>query len=123
MISTEIEELVELCDRIAVMSRGEITGVVENDARGRGARRRADGGAREERAGEGSARHSWARRSLTAAVPIVLALVANGILLAALGRDPFTFYADMFQRGLLEWDGLSGEHHPQRAAAADRGRA
>jgi simple sugar transport system ATP-binding protein len=32
LISTEIDELVALCDRIAVMSRGVITGVVENDA-------------------------------------------------------------------------------------------
>jgi simple sugar transport system ATP-binding protein len=31
LISTEIEELVALCDRIAVMSRGTITGVVENE--------------------------------------------------------------------------------------------
>jgi simple sugar transport system ATP-binding protein len=31
LISTEIEELVSLCDRIAVMSRGAITGVVDND--------------------------------------------------------------------------------------------
>jgi general nucleoside transport system ATP-binding protein len=30
LISTEIDELVALCDRIAVMSRGAITGVVEN---------------------------------------------------------------------------------------------
>jgi simple sugar transport system permease protein len=43
---------------------------------------------------------------LIAAVPIVLALVANGILLAALGRDPFTFYADMFDRGLIQWEGF-----------------
>jgi general nucleoside transport system ATP-binding protein len=32
VISTEIEELVDLCDRIVVMSRGEVTGEVENDA-------------------------------------------------------------------------------------------
>jgi general nucleoside transport system ATP-binding protein len=32
LISTEIDELVALCDRIAVMSRGAITGVVENEA-------------------------------------------------------------------------------------------
>jgi simple sugar transport system permease protein len=44
--------------------------------------------------------------TLTAAVPIVLALVVNGILLAALGRDPFTFYADMFNRGLIQWEGF-----------------
>jgi simple sugar transport system ATP-binding protein len=31
VISTEIDELIVLCDRIAVMSRGAITGVVEND--------------------------------------------------------------------------------------------
>jgi len=31
LISTEIEELIALCDRIAVMSRGAITGVVDND--------------------------------------------------------------------------------------------
>jgi general nucleoside transport system ATP-binding protein len=32
LISTEIEELVDLCDRIVVMSRGELTGEVENAA-------------------------------------------------------------------------------------------
>jgi general nucleoside transport system ATP-binding protein len=32
VISTEIEELVDLCDRIIVMSRGEVTGAVENAA-------------------------------------------------------------------------------------------
>jgi general nucleoside transport system ATP-binding protein len=30
VISTEIEELVDLCDRIVVISRGELTGEVEN---------------------------------------------------------------------------------------------
>ena len=44
--------------------------------------------------------------TVVAAVPIVLALVVNGILLAALGRDPFTFYADMFDRGLIQWEGF-----------------
>jgi general nucleoside transport system permease protein len=43
---------------------------------------------------------------LIAAVPILLALVVNGILLALLGRDPFTFYGDMFERGLINWDGF-----------------
>jgi ABC-type uncharacterized transport system ATPase subunit len=32
LISTEIDELIALCDRIAVMSRGVITGVVDNGA-------------------------------------------------------------------------------------------
>jgi ABC-type uncharacterized transport system permease subunit len=44
--------------------------------------------------------------ALIAAIPIVLALVANGILLAALGHNPFTFYGDMFERGLIDWDGF-----------------
>jgi ABC-type uncharacterized transport system permease subunit len=44
--------------------------------------------------------------TLIAAVPILLALVVNGILLAALGRDPFTFYSQMFDRGLINWDGF-----------------
>jgi general nucleoside transport system permease protein len=43
---------------------------------------------------------------LIAAVPIVLALIVNGILLAALGRDPFSFYADMLDRGLIQWQGF-----------------
>jgi general nucleoside transport system permease protein len=43
---------------------------------------------------------------LIAAVPILLALIVNGILLAALGRDPFSFYADMFDRGLIQWQGF-----------------
>jgi simple sugar transport system ATP-binding protein len=30
VISTDLEELVALCDRIAVISRGRITGVVDN---------------------------------------------------------------------------------------------
>ncbi|PWU23270.1 MAG: ABC transporter ATP-binding protein, partial [Candidatus Rokuibacteriota bacterium] len=30
IISTDLEELLDLCDRIAVLSRGRITGVVEN---------------------------------------------------------------------------------------------
>jgi general nucleoside transport system ATP-binding protein len=32
LISTEIDELIALCERIAVMSRGVVTGVVENEA-------------------------------------------------------------------------------------------
>jgi general nucleoside transport system permease protein len=47
-----------------------------------------------------------AEATLIAVTPIVLALVVMGIVLVALGRDPFTFYADMFQRGLIEWEGF-----------------
>ena len=30
VISTDLDELLDLCDRIAVLSRGRVTGVVEN---------------------------------------------------------------------------------------------
>ena len=43
---------------------------------------------------------------MVAMVPIVLALVLNGIFLAALGRNPFTFYANTFESGVFEWQGL-----------------
>jgi simple sugar transport system permease protein len=39
-------------------------------------------------------------------VPAILALVATGLLLVILGRDPLEFYSDMLDRGLLEWPGL-----------------
>lgn len=39
-------------------------------------------------------------------VPVLLALIAGGGLLAILGRDPFQFYGDMLGRGLLEWSGF-----------------
>jgi general nucleoside transport system permease protein len=39
-------------------------------------------------------------------VPAILALVATGLLLVILGRDPVQFYSDMLDRGLLEWPGL-----------------
>jgi simple sugar transport system permease protein len=48
----------------------------------------------------------FADAALIAAIPIILALIANGILLAALGRDPISFYGDMFERGLIDWDGF-----------------
>jgi ABC-type uncharacterized transport system permease subunit len=39
-------------------------------------------------------------------LPAILALVATGLLLVILDRDPFTFYGDMLDRGLLEWPGF-----------------
>jgi ABC-type uncharacterized transport system permease subunit len=39
-------------------------------------------------------------------IPAILALVATGLLLVILGRDPVEFYSDMLQRGLLEWPGF-----------------
>jgi general nucleoside transport system permease protein len=41
-----------------------------------------------------------------ALVPALLALVTTGLLLVILGRDPFQFYGDMLDRGLLEWPGF-----------------
>ena len=35
-------------------------------------------------------------------VPVALALVAGGILLAALGRNPFTFYSDVWKYGVAD---------------------
>jgi general nucleoside transport system permease protein len=39
-------------------------------------------------------------------VPAILALVATGLLLVVLGRDPLEFYGNMLDRGLLEWPGF-----------------
>jgi general nucleoside transport system permease protein len=39
-------------------------------------------------------------------VPAILALVATGLLLVILDRDPLTFYGDMLDRGLLDWPGF-----------------
>lgn len=41
-----------------------------------------------------------------AVVPVLLAMFTMGILLALLGRDPFTFYTTMFRHGLFEWQGF-----------------
>jgi simple sugar transport system permease protein len=35
-------------------------------------------------------------------VPVVLALIAGGVLLAILGRDPFTFYSDIWKGGIQQ---------------------
>ena len=51
VISTELDELVDLCDRIVGhVARRASPAMVENEPGRRGAGRRADGGAREERA-------------------------------------------------------------------------
>jgi simple sugar transport system permease protein len=44
----------------------------------------------------------WAR----AVLPLVLALVIGGVILAALGRDPLRFYANVLNRSVLNWSGL-----------------
>jgi general nucleoside transport system permease protein len=47
-----------------------------------------------------------AEAGVTALVPVALAIVASGALLAIVGRDPFEFYANMFERGLFDWPGF-----------------
>ncbi len=46
-------------------------------------------------------------------VPVVLALVAGGVLLAILGRNPFTFYSNVWQGGIQQG---SWEDSAMRAA-------
>jgi simple sugar transport system permease protein len=43
---------------------------------------------------------------LASVLPIVLALVTGGVLLAILGRNPFTFYGDILEAGLLQSGGM-----------------
>ena len=122
VISTEIEELVDLCDRIVVISRGELTGEVENTpgveervgalmvARGRGTAREGPGGATRrgdaDRGGADRARAGRHRDPARGARARSVQLLRRHVRPRA---DPV--------------GGLSGEHHPQRAAAPDRRRA
>tara|TARA_Y100000588_G_scaffold80571_2_gene84582 strand:- start:4428 stop:5450 length:1023 start_codon:yes stop_codon:yes gene_type:complete len=39
-------------------------------------------------------------------VPIIMALVVGGLILFALGKDPFAYYEYVVQRGLLSWSGF-----------------
>ncbi len=39
-------------------------------------------------------------------VPIVMALVVGGLILLALGKDPFAYYEYVVSRGLLSWSGF-----------------
>ena len=43
VISTDLDELLDLCDRIAVLSRGRVAGVVDNGPNAQRRDRRADG--------------------------------------------------------------------------------
>ena len=39
-------------------------------------------------------------------VPIILALIVGGLILLALGKDPFAYYEYVLQRGLFSWSGF-----------------
>ena len=41
-----------------------------------------------------------------ALIPIVLAMIVNGIILAIMGKDPLTFYGQMFSSGLFNGQGF-----------------
>lgn len=41
-----------------------------------------------------------------ALVPIVLAMIVTGLILAIMGKNPFTFYDQMFSSGLFNWQGF-----------------
>ncbi|HEX6120055.1 MAG TPA: ABC transporter permease [Dongiaceae bacterium] len=43
---------------------------------------------------------------LRVAVPVLLALIAGGIILLILGKDPLAYYGYVAHRGLLTWGGL-----------------
>ncbi|MBL09785.1 MAG: ABC transporter permease [Acidiferrobacteraceae bacterium] len=44
--------------------------------------------------------------TLRIVAPILLALVAGGLILILLGKDPFSYYWYVVKRGLLSWSGL-----------------
>lgn len=55
----------------------------------------------------GRDRWSGTLRSIAQGVgPILLGLIAGGILLIVIGRNPITFYGHILERGLFSWGGL-----------------
>ncbi len=50
----------------------------------------------------------WTRASGRALLPILAALVVGAIILVALGRNPLSFYSDIFRAGLLSSSGWQG---------------
>ncbi len=56
-------------------------------------------------AGNDAAREA-ASAVLRVAVPVVLALIAGGVILLILGKDPLAYYGFVAKRGLLTWGGL-----------------
>lgn len=71
------------------------------------AKREAAAGEALARVAPGAARaRGTAGSFLAAAIPLLAGLAGAGLLLAALGSNPFTFYANMIDRGLLDPDGL-----------------
>ena len=42
----------------------------------------------------------WWRTAVRSLAPVILALIAGGLLLLALGRNPVSFYVDVWQYGV-----------------------
>ena len=138
VISTDLDELLELCDRIAVLSRGRIVGVIANrpgaaEEVGRlmvGRRRRDDGGRLHDR-------HRGRRGSAAEARPTLVLRAARrrrpldrpGRARARRRRPPAARAAPqpahVLRRRLAGRDRerrLAGQRDPDGAAAADRRR-
>jgi simple sugar transport system permease protein len=54
---------------------------------------------------EGDTAAGFAAALLRVLIPVVLALVAGGLILLALGKDPIGYYGYVLQRSLLRWGG------------------
>ena len=91
-----------MTDVVAVQSQPGVTAVVEPPPVGKGGERT--------RSRRIAAARDLFIRSL---IPVVLALVAGGVLLAILGRDPFIFYSNVWQGGIQQG---SWEDSAMRAA-------
>lgn len=53
-----------------------------------------------------SPRAAWLGATARILLPVLLALVAGGLILLILGKDPLEYYGFVVQRGLLTWAGL-----------------
>ena len=114
LISTDLEELSSMCDRIAVIAKGRLVGDRAergrcphhgrpHDGRGGGMSVEATGPA-EATAVDSTpapAGGGFVHRLLMALGPILAALVLAGAILLAVGVDPLAYYGTVLQRGLL----------------------
>jgi simple sugar transport system permease protein len=91
-----------MTDAVTVPPQTGVTAVVEPPPAG-------EGGARVRSRRVAATRDTFIR----SLIPVVLALVAGGLLLAILGRDPFTFYSNVWQGGVQQG---SWEDSAMRAA-------
>ena len=105
VISTDLDELLEISDRIGVMFQGRLAGIVENgdDAGEQGPA--ADDRGRGGMTTEGDIGAGLTATMLRVLIPVALALVVGGLILLVLGKDPLGYYGFVLQRSLLRWGG------------------